>query len=332
MFRRIHPLHSACLFSFLGLLAVACPEGSALEDPQRFLEPAGVGGDAGEACDAKPIFAARCAGSICHEGDGNSAVGGVDLLAPGVEQRLLAVPATYTNVSNLEDCPEQPELLIDPDDPTKSLLLTKIFNTHQCGTGMPTPNPPGLPENERTCIENWVAHVIETGGDGGGMGGATGTGGAPSTGGGDGSGGAGESPVVDPLRIQAECAFGAAIGDCDGRMGSSLGDAMLEPGDTAVGYFSDGTWLSYSGVDLTGYDRLRFHYAKESTGGSIEVRIGSATGTLLGTLTPTGTGAWSTYADAEIEITPVEGVHDVFVVATETMYVANLDWIEFFKQ
>ena len=330
MFRRIHPLHHACFFSFLGLLAVACPQGGALEDPERFLEPVDP---VDETCDAKPIFEARCAGSICHTAEGGSVVGGVDLLAPGVEQRLLGMPATYANVSNPEECPDQPELLLDPDDPAKSLLLTKIFNTHQCGSGMPTPNPPGLPENERACIENWVAKVIETGGDGGGLGGASGTGGAPSTGGSDGTGGSGDPPIVlDPLRIQAECAFGAAVGDCSGTTGSFLGDVMLEPGDTAVGYFSDGNWLSYSGIDLTGYDRLRIRYAKESTGGSIEVRLGSATGTLLGTFTPTGTASWSTYEDAEIEITPVDGVHDVYVLATGIMYVANLDWIEFFQQ
>ena len=138
--------------------------------------------------------------------------------------------------------------------------------------------------------------------------------------------------ATDPLRIEAECAFGPTTGDCDGTSGSYMGEAMLETGDAAVGSFSDGTWLSYSDIDLTGYDRLRFRFAKDSTGGAIEVRLGSAAGTLIGTFTPTATGAWSTYEDAEIEITPTEGAHDVFVLATETMYVANLDWLEFFKQ
>lgn len=306
---------------------MACPQGGDLEDPERFLDPAG------EACDAKPIFAASCAGSICHDGD--APLGGVDLLAPGVEDRLLGVPASYANVSNPEDCPEQPELLIDPENPAQSLLLTKIHGTHQCGDGMPVPNPPGLAANDRDCIESWVQQVIANG-PGSGSGGASGTGGGAGMSGATGSGGAdgtGGTPMTaDPLRIEAECAFGAATGDCDGTTGSYMGEAMLETGDTAIGYFSDGTWLSYADVDLTGHTRLRFHYAKESTGGSIEVRLDSATGTVIGTFAPTATASWTTYEDGVIEITPTEGTHDIYVLATEAMYVANLDWIEFFAE
>src|SRR5690606_13300207 len=86
------------------LILSGCPSGGTLDDPNRFTSGGGDG------CDAKPLFQ-RCAGSICHEGD--DAFGSIDLLAPGVEDRLLGVPATYENVTrNAEDCPtDNPELL-----------------------------------------------------------------------------------------------------------------------------------------------------------------------------------------------------------------------------
>jgi hypothetical protein len=242
-----------------------------------------------------------------------------------VEGRLFGKAASYRNVQNMADCPSTPELLINPGNPEASLLLTKIFNTHSCGDGMPIPNPPGLSASEQDCIRKWVFSVIENGAPGGGLGGASGTGGMNGAAGDTSTGGM--SSTTEPLRIQAECAFGATTGDCSGHAGSHMG-TMLEDSDTKVGYFDTGMWLSYADIDLSGFTQLTFRYAKEALAGTIEVRLGSATGTLLGTFTPALTASWTDYQEASITFTAVTGSHDVYLVATGDG-VANLDWIEF---
>lgn len=322
MLRTTAPGPRIFLFSLLGLWAVACPEGATLDNAQDH-----HAARRGEGCDARPIFEERCSGGICHgENGAEGPAGGVDLVSPGVEGRLFGMAATYRNVENMADCPTTPELLINPNNPEASLLLTKIFNTHSCGDGMPIPNPPGLPESEQECIRKWVFSVIENGDPGGG-----GLGGAPGTGGTTGAAGdtstGGMSSVPETLRIQAECAFGAMTGDCSGQAGSNMGP-MLEDADTKVGYFDTGMWLSYSGVDLSGFTKLTFRYAKEALAGTIEVRLGSSTGTLLGTFTPALTGSWTDYQEASITFEAATGSQDVYLVSTGDG-VLNLDWIEF---
>jgi hypothetical protein len=170
-----HPLFTAgTTFAVLSALTLSgCPTGGTLEDPDRFV--------GGTSCDAKALLQERCAGSICHEG--NDALGGVDLVADGVEARLVGVPASYENVeTNPEDCPtNSPELLIDPNNVEASLLLTKLLGTHACGDPMPIPNPPGLTEAEIECLTQWARGLATQGGVGG-TGGTSATGGAANGG------------------------------------------------------------------------------------------------------------------------------------------------------
>lgn len=315
------------LLSLLGLWAVACPEGANLENAMKYHEAR-----RGQECDARPIFEERCSGAICHGENGEEGpAGGVDLVSPGVEDRVYNVAASYKNVSDPEACPSTPELLINPASPEASLMLTKLSGTHSCGDAMPIPNPPGLSSSEQECIRRWVLSVIENGGGNGGLGGASGTGGTDGAAGAMSTGGTQNAPM--PLRIQAECAFGPSTGDCDGASGSQMG-TQLESNDTTIGYFEAGTWLSYSGIDLTGYTQIIFRYAKAANAGSIEVRLDSPTGTLLATFTPTTTAGWSDYTDAPVPLMAATGTHDVYLVATGDTGpgVANLDWIEFSAQ
>lgn len=84
----------------------------------------------------------------------------MDLVSPGVEQRLIGVPASYENVDvSPENCPvNNPELLVDPNDIDNSLLLTKLRNEQTCGTGMPVPFITRIPEYD--CIRAWVQQIV----------------------------------------------------------------------------------------------------------------------------------------------------------------------------
>lgn len=325
----------------LGLLAAGCPSGGKLDNPDSYIG----GGAEGTACDATPIFEEKCAGGLCHSTeDGMPPVGGTDLTSEGVGARVLNAPATYADVSDMENCPDPPELLIDPENPEQSLLLTKLLGTHSCGEAMPVPNPPSaLDDDAIECIRSWIQGVIATGGEGGG-GAVSGMGGMSSTDSTDDTMSSGmggetmdEDPVDDPtvLRVEAECAFGSATGDCGGTFdGSTVGELMLEAGDTAVGFFDSGDALVFPGVDFADFDQATLSVAKgNDTGGTIELRRGGTDGTLIASHDPAGTGSWDTYQEVTITFDVQSGQDDLYIVgAGEVTGIANIDYVEFSVQ
>lgn len=184
---------------------------------------------------------------------------------------------------------------------------------------------------------------------GGGAGGSGGAGAAGAKGGATGAGGSSSQPDAAPANplvpgksmtcetpplavptqhIEAECAFGPTTGSCSGTQGGQQG-TQLQDNNTTVGYIEGGDMLWYEGVTLDGVDTLTLHYAKGVDGGSVEVRLDSATGTLLGTFTPSSTNGWETWVTATTKLTPATGSHTLYLVATgSTGGVLNLDWIE----
>jgi hypothetical protein len=176
-----------------------------------------------------------------------------------------------------------------------------------------------------------------------GTAGAGGTGGINTTGGSSGTPDAGpgnplvpgktmacDSPplAVPTQHIEAECAFGPSTGNCAGTSGSQQG-TQLQDNSTTVGYIEGGDVLSYSGVTMDGADTLTLRYSKGTDGGSVEIRLDSATGTLLGTFTPTSTNGWTTWSTATVKLTAATGTHALYLVATgSTGGIYNLDWIE----
>jgi hypothetical protein len=139
-----------------------------------------------------------------------------------------------------------------------------------------------------------------------------------------------ESPglAVATQHIEAECAFGATKGKCNGTTGGQQG-AQLEDADADVGFIEGGDFLFYDGVATDGITTLQVHYAKGVDGGKFEVRLDSATGTLIGTWTPTSTGAWTVWSDATVALSAAAGTHTIYLVAGgSTAGIANIDWLE----
>lgn len=126
-----------------------------------------VGGTGGmqPACDVEAVLRASCGRVGCH--DARSRVAELDLHTPGVQARLIDVPATYADIS----CPDPnggplPVVcvpatcvpgakLIDLENPENSVLLRKIAGTQSCGEPMPIA-PGTLSDSDRTCLEEWL--------------------------------------------------------------------------------------------------------------------------------------------------------------------------------
>jgi hypothetical protein len=94
------------------------------------------------------VFPVVCGTSVCHDGS----VNGLDLVAPGVAQRLLDVPAGGVY------CRESGLLLVDSRQPERSLLLAKLTEQPPCGAPMPLGSgPSGLGEDQLACIAGFAA-------------------------------------------------------------------------------------------------------------------------------------------------------------------------------
>ncbi|MFB6838523.1 ThuA domain-containing protein [Streptomyces sp. NPDC056361] len=83
-----------------------------------------------------------------------------------------------------------------------------------------------------------------------------------------------------------------------------------------VGDISDGDWISFKPLNLGGVESVTFRVsAPSNTGGSIELRSGSPTGTLLATSPVPSTGGWDNYVDlAPVAVTDTAGTQTVYAV------------------
>jgi|GEM_PF-874711 len=101
----------------------------------------------------------------------------------------------------------------------------------------------------------------------------------------------------------------------------------LNTWSTGFGDINANDYAKYCGVNLsTGYNRLTFNLATPLSG-TIYVRLGSTTGTTIGTLNFTSTGDWGTYQQQTITLSGASGTQDVFLVGGSGTI--NLDWIQF---
>jgi glucose/arabinose dehydrogenase/PKD repeat protein len=68
-------------------------------------------------------------------------------------------------------------------------------------------------------------------------------------------------------------------------------------GGFTLGYIENGDWAGYSTVNTNGARRFTARISSAGAGGTIQIRSGSQTGTLLGSLTVPVTGNWETFQD-----------------------------------
>ncbi|MFI5937248.1 DUF1996 domain-containing protein [Actinoplanes sp. NPDC051494] len=127
--------------------------------------------------------------------------------------------------------------------------------------------------------------------------------------------------VVVPGRLQAE-AFAAQ----SGTQTEGTGD---KDGGKNVGWVSNGDWLRFDNVSITGTDLTARVAADNRTGGSIELHLGSQTGKLLGTFKVSSTGGWQKWTTVTARASAVpSGKQTVFAVAKSTQQsdFVNINW------
>lgn len=103
--------------------------------------------------DVPQLFVEQCSTAACHEGSTPAA--DLDLVSPGLEERITLRPATQC-----------PGVIADPSDPEASVLVEKLRPDPSCGVIMPLGLEP-LPEDDVQCVVEWVSGLVPPGPDDG---------------------------------------------------------------------------------------------------------------------------------------------------------------------
>ena len=101
---------------------------------------------------------------------------------------------------------------------------------------------------------------------------------------------------------------------------------------TNIGSLDTGDWIKFDDVNFgDGVTKLELRLALPSraAGKKIEVRVGSQSGSLMGTLTTTGTGDWNVYRSQSTSLREISGVKDLFLVFRGGGGVAVIDSLKF---
>ncbi|HET6252230.1 MAG TPA: carbohydrate-binding protein [Tepidisphaeraceae bacterium] len=101
-------------------------------------------------------------------------------------------------------------------------------------------------------------------------------------------------------------------------------------GSGGVGYIYNNSSVAYTLDFGAGVTKISAGLAAMYAGGTMEIHLGSATGTLLGKINIATTGAWNKYTSQTASITGLKGVQTVYLVFKGSAAgIANIDWLQF---
>lgn len=102
-------------------------------------------------------------------------------------------------------------------------------------------------------------------------------------------------------------------------------------GGQNVGFIENGDWIMFTGVDFgSGAASFDARVSSATSGGTIEIRLDSPNGPLVGSLKIGNTGGWQTWVTRSTTVSDVTGVHDLYLKFTGgSGYLLNMNWWQF---
>lgn len=112
---------------------------------------------------------------------------------------------------------------------------------------------------------------------------------------------------------------------------SGLKTETCSEGGMDVCNIENGDYLKVAGVDFgTGATSFDARVASSASGGSIEIRLDSISGKVVGTCSVSGTGGWQTWTTKSCTISGATGIHDVYFKFTGgSGSLLNFNWWKF---
>ncbi|OMD22795.1 hypothetical protein BJP48_28250 [Paenibacillus odorifer] len=115
---------------------------------------------------------------------------------------------------------------------------------------------------------------------------------------------------------------------------SGVKNEASSEGGQNVGYIENGDYIVFNNVNFGSVSPTSFEarVASGTSGGNIEIRLDSSTGTLVGTCPVAGTGGWQTWVTKTCAISGATGTHNVYLKFTGSSgYLLNLNGFKFIK-
>ena len=133
--------------------------------------------------------------------------------------------------------------------------------------------------------------------------------------------------VITPTPIPIRSAFYEIQAEsCNSLSAANIQAISISGGGTAVGYIESGNYIVFNNLDFgNGAASFKTRVSAEEAS-SIEIRKGSPTGTVIGTLSVSSTGSWDTYQEMTCSVGNITGVNDIYFVYSGAV---NLDWFIF---
>ncbi|MGO4546054.1 carbohydrate-binding protein [Paenibacillus sp. 2TAB23] len=135
------------------------------------------------------------------------------------------------------------------------------------------------------------------------------------------------APTATPTAISAFVQTAAS--SYNSQFGIQL-ESSSEGGQN-VAYVDNGDYIAFNNVNFgSGASSVSLRVASQTSGGNIEIRLDSATGTLAGTCAVTGTGGWQSWTTKNCSVNTISGVHQLYLKFTGgTGNLFNVNWFKF---
>lgn len=102
-------------------------------------------------------------------------------------------------------------------------------------------------------------------------------------------------------------------------------------GGSNIGWIEDGDWVAFNNVNFgTGATKVNARVATDTAGGTIEMRLGGISGSLIGTIAVTNTGGWQSWTTKTANVS-VTGTHNLYLVfkGNAAGGLFNVNWLQF---
>jgi hypothetical protein len=95
-------------------------------------------------------------------------------------------------------------------------------------------------------------------------------------------------------------------------------------------FINNGAYAVYNNININGTTTFTARVASGSSGGSIQVRLDSPTGTLIGTCPVPATGGWQAWTTSSCALSGASGTHNIYLVFVGSgTSIFNVEWFEF---
>ena len=103
-------------------------------------------------------------------------------------------------------------------------------------------------------------------------------------------------------------------------------------GGARLGFIANGDWAGYNTVNVGGAVALQARVSSAGNGGTLQVRTGSQTGPILGSVAVPVTGGWDTYTTVTTSLTGVpSGTANVYLTISGSGNLFDVDQVIFVK-